>query len=64
YNDVSVIHKSSDDNILLLAVKMSETILMNVSTTPKIPWPNTVLTVFDHPVLYVGDLCHHSQGGY
>ena len=64
-DEVTVIHKSCDDDIFVLAVKVSDTTIVNVYKPPVIPWPDTVLPSFEHPVLYTGDFnSHHSQWGY
>lgn len=64
-DEVTVTHKSCDDDIFVLAVKVSDTTIVNIYKPPNIQWADTVLPAFEHPVLFVGDFnSHHSQWGY
>jgi hypothetical protein len=62
---VSLAHKSCDDDIFVIAIKVSETTVVNVYKPPNIQWTDNVLPTFDQPAIYVGDFnSHHSQWGY
>jgi len=63
--NVSLTHKSCDDDIFVLAIKVSETTVVNVYKPPNVQWPDNVLPAFQQPTIYVGDFnSHHSQWGY
>lgn len=63
--EVSVCHKSCDGDVFIVAVKVSDITIVNVYKPPNIQWSDTVIPIFEHPVVYLGDFnSHHSQWGY
>lgn len=63
--NVRLIEESNQNNIFVVTIQISGTVVSNIYKPPTTPWPDHVIPKYQHPCTYLGDFnSHHTRWKY